>query len=386
MNQESPPIRIEKPTNMTKLNRRQFSQALAFSSGISFLPGLAHAAASGGSAETAGAGGLTDVPGIKVGHWTDTRRPTGCTAILFDPVATAGVDYDGSAPGEVMGVALQPVSPLQTIHGMLLTGGGIPALGAAAGAVQYLQDHHIGFQWGVPVPLIPLVIGAVISDVAVGDGRIKPDTDAAYKACQAASTGPVAEGNVGAGAGATVGKLLRGGHGMKSGLGTASLRLGEVVIGALVVINAVGDIVDWRRGKIIAGARRADGKGFANTLETMKTDLAAGRFEASLMDDPPFNSTNLVVVATNVDFNKAEMTKIAMMANCGVARAIVPYHDPGDGDQLYAISTNKLKLNVPMSTVGALAGEVAAEAVLRAIKAATSIENWPAYRDYTLKI
>jgi L-aminopeptidase/D-esterase-like protein len=143
---------------------------------------------------------------------------------------------------------------------------------------------------------------------------------------------------------------------------------------------------------IIAGARRADGKGFANTLETMKTDLAEGKPQASLAStDPPLNSTNLVVVATNVNFNKAEMTKIAMMANCGAARAIVPYHDPGDGDQLYALSTNKLKVDVPtnralLSTVGALAGEVAAEAIVRAIKAATSIEGWPAYRDYTLKL
>lgn len=372
---------------MTNLNRRQFGKALAFSSGVTLLPGLASAGAPRGNADATGGGGLTDVPGIKVGHWTDTRRPTGCTAILFDPEATAGVDYDGSAPGDVMGVALQPVSPLQTIHGIFLTGGGIPALGAQAGAVQYLQDHNIGFKWGVPVPLIPIVVGAVISDVAVGDGRIKPDPEAAYKACQAASTGPVAEGNVGAGAGATIGKLLRGGHGMKSGLGTASLQLGDVVIGALVVINAVGDVLDWHTGKIIAGARRPDGKGFANTLETLKTDLAEGKTQASRADyDPPFNSTNLVVVATNVNFNKAEMTKIAMMANCGVARAIVPYHDPGDGDQLYAVSTNRLKMKVPMSTVGALAGEVAATAVVRAIKAATSIAGWPAYRDYTLKL
>ena len=375
---------------MSRISRRQFGQTLAASGGVSVLDPLAKALTN--SAPT-NSGGLTDVPGIKVGHFTDTRRPTGCTAILFDPVATAGVDYDGSAPGEQMGVWLQPVSPEQAIHGMLLTGGGIPALAAVGGAVQYLQDRNLGFRLaGVPVPTFPIVVGAVISDVAIGDGRIRPDPEAAYKACVAASTGPVAEGNVGAGAGATVGKLLRGGHGMKSGLGTASLRLGEVIIAALVVINAVGDIVDWRTGMIIAGARRADGKGFANTLETMKTDLAEGKPQASLAStDPPLNSTNLVVVATNVNFNKAEMTKIAMMANCGAARAIVPYHDPGDGDQLYALSTNKLKVDVPtnralLSTVGALAGEVAAEAIVRAIKAATSIEGWPAYRDYTLKL
>jgi L-aminopeptidase/D-esterase-like protein len=374
---------------VSKLSRRQFTKTLAVSSGINFLPGLAKGVAPTRNADPAGAGGLTDVPGIKVGHWTDTRRPTGCTAILFDPEVTAAVDWDGSAPGEQMAVMLQPASPVQTIHGILLTGGGVPALAAVAGAVQYLQDRNIGFRWG-PRDMrmtIPIVVGAVISDVGIGDGRIRPDPEAAYKACQAAATGTVAEGNVGAGAGATVGKMLRGLHGMKGGLGTASLHLGEVVIAALVVINGVGDILDWRTGKIIAGARRPDGKGFANTMETMKTELAEGKTQAALaITDPPFNSTNLVVVATNVNFNKTEMTKIAMMANCGAARAIVPYHTTGDGDQLYALSTNKLKVEVPISTVGALAGEVAAEAIVRAIKAATSIEGWPAYRDYTLRL
>jgi L-aminopeptidase/D-esterase-like protein len=371
---------------VTKISRRQFGKTLAASGGVSLLPTLTSALAQSGNPNS---GGLTDIPGIKVGHWTDTRRPTGCTAILFDPEVTAAVDWDGSAPGEQMAVMLTPVSSVSTIHGILLTGGGIPALAAVAGAVQYLQDHKLGFHWG-PRDMkitIPIVVGAVISDVGVGDGSIRPDPESAYKACQAASAGPVAEGNVGVGAGATVGKMLRGRPGMKGGLGTASLRLGEVVIAALVVINGVGDILDWRTGKIIAGARREDGKGFANTMETMKADLAAGRTQASLaIYDPPFNSTNLIVVATNVNFTKTEMTKIAMMANCGASRAIVPYHTTGDGDQLYALSTNKLKMDVPVSTVGALAGEVAAEAINRAIKAATSIERWPAYRDFTLKL
>ncbi len=174
---------------------------------------------------------------------------------------------------------------------------------------------------------------------------------------------------------------------MKGGLGSASLRLGEVVIAALVVINAVGDVLDWRNGQIIAGARARMAKALPNIMETMKTEVAAGKGQASLaINDPPFNSTNLMIVATNVNFTKTEMTKIAMMANCGASRAIVPYHTTGDGDQLYALSTNRLKAAVPISTVGALAGEVAAEAVNRAIKTATSIEGWPAYRDYTLKL
>jgi L-aminopeptidase/D-esterase-like protein len=374
---------------MAKFTRRDFSKTLAVSSGIGWLTQLGRASAQPGAGPAAGAGGLTDVPGIKVGHWTDTRRPTGCTAILFDPEATAAVDWDGSAPGEQMAVMLTPASSVQTIHGMLLTGGGVQALAAVAGAVHYLEDRNVGFKWGAPEhpTITPIVIGAVISDVGIGNGKIRPDPEAAYKACQAASTGPVAEGNVGAGTGATVGKMLPGRHGMKSGLGTASLRLGDVVIAALVVINAVGDIVDWRTGKIVAGARRADGSGFANTMETLKRDLAEGKIDASLaISDPPFMSTNLVIVATNVSYTKTEMTKIAMMANCGAARAIVPYHTTGDGDQLYALSTNRLKKDVPISTVGALAGEVAGNAVLRAIQSATSIPDWPSYQDYTLKL
>jgi L-aminopeptidase/D-esterase-like protein len=195
-----------------------------------------------------------------------------------------------------------------------------------------------------------------------------------------------AEGNVGAGAGATVGKMLRseGLPGMKGGLGTASLRLGEVVIGALAVVNAAGDIVDWRTGATLAGARRADGTGFANLTETLKQRLANLPPHASLrLDDEPLHSTTLAVIATNVRFDKPQLTKIAMMANCGAARAIRPYHTTGDGDQLYAISTRSLVRDVPVSAVGALAAEVVAEAIGRGVRNADSIEGWPSHRDFT---
>jgi L-aminopeptidase/D-esterase-like protein len=163
---------------------------------------------------------------------------------------------------------------------------------------------------------------------------------------------------------------------------TSSLRLGEVVIGALAVVNAAGDILDWRTGKTLAGARRADGKGFARLTETFKQRLAALPPHASLrLDDEPLHSTTLVVLATNVRFDKPQLTKIAMMANCGAARAINPYHTTGDGDQLYALSTRRLHRDVPLSVVGAIAAEVVAEAIDRAVKAAASVEGWPAYRD-----
>jgi len=173
-------------------------------------------------------------------------------------------------PVSYLGVVLQPVSPVDTIHAMLLTGGGVLGLPAVAGVTRYLQERKVGFDWGLPEFRIPLVVGGVIADNEVGDPRIIPDADAAYQACEDASTRPIEEGNVGVGAGATIGKMLKEYKGMKGGLGSASLRLGEVVIGALVVINAVGDIVDWRTGKIVAGARRPDGKGFVNIVETLK--------------------------------------------------------------------------------------------------------------------
>ncbi len=374
---------------MTRTTRREFHQALLGSATLGWAAGHGESSGAGRSlaAGEPPAGSLTDVPGIKVGHFTDPRRPTGCTAILFDGEAAAGVDYDGSAPGSYLGVLLQPVSPIETIHGMLLTGGGPLGLGAVPGAARFLEERGTGFDWGVPKLRIPIVVGAVIDDLALGDAKIRPDAEAGYRACQAASSAPVAEGNVGVGAGATVGKMLsnRGFHGMKSGVGTTSLRVGEVVIGALVVANSVGDIVDWRNGQIVAGARRPDGRGFANIVETMKT-LARSRDHAGReVHDPALRSTTLVVVATNARFSKTALTKIAMMASTGAARAINPYHTNGDGDSTFAISTRKVESDLGISVIGSLAADVVSHAVLRAVKMASSIEGWPACRDVTAK-
>jgi L-aminopeptidase/D-esterase-like protein len=367
-----------------KFNRREFTRVLAGSGGIGLFSVATEAESGKVSESKPGPGSITDVQGVRVGHYTDSRRPTGCTAILFDNEVSAGVDYDGSAAGEQQAVMLQPVSPLESIHGILLTGGGPMGLAAVPGVVKYLDERHIGYDWGIPNIRVPIVVGAVIDDLPIGDGRIRPDAEAGYKACQAASSGPLTEGNVGAGAGATVGKMMRseGLPGMKGGLGTASLRLGEVMIGALAVVNAAGDILDWRTGVTLAGARRKDGKGFANLTETLKERLANLPPRASLrLDDKPLHSTTLVVIATNVRFDKTQLTKIAMMANCGAARAIRPYHTTGDGDQLYAISTRKLQADIPLSAVGAVAAEVVGEAICRGVKAASSIEGWPSYRD-----
>ncbi len=366
---------------MPHMNRRGFNAAMLGTMGATLL---SHTSPEPGASEPARPGSITDVPGIRVGHFTDPRRPTGCTAILFDGEATAGVDYDGSAPGEHLGVLLQPVSPIETIHGILLTGGGPMGLAAVPGAVRYLEERKIGFDWGVPNVRVPIVVGGVIDDLALGDGRIRPDAEAAYKACQAATSNPVAEGNIGIGAGATVGKMLlrQGCGGMKSGLGNSSLRLGDVMIGALAVVNAVGDIIDWRTGKILAGARRADGKGFANTVETLKTIGQRPGAASLYVQDPVLHSTTLIVVATNANFNKTAMTKIAMMASTGAARTINPYHTNGDGDSTFAVSTNKVNSDLGVSVIGALAAEAVSEAVLRALKSAHSIEGWPGFPDF----
>jgi len=367
---------------MGQMNRRKFNHAVVSSAGVALL---GHPDADERTDEVkVSDGSITDVPGVRVGHFTDSRRPTGCTAILFDGEASAGVDYDGSAPGSYLGVLLQPVSPIETIHGMLLTGGGPMGLAAVPGAVRYLEERKAGFDWGIPNVRVPIVVGAVIDDLALGDARIRPDAEAAYKACQSASPAPLAEGNVGVGAGATVGKMLasHGFGGMKSGLGTASLRLGDVVIGALVVVNAVGDIVDWRTGKILAGARRPDGKGFADIIETLKTLGRSPQASYRQVQDPVLHSTTLAVVATNARFNKTAMTKIAMMASTGAARTINPYHTNGDGDSTFAVSTNKLSSDLGISLIGALAAELVSRAVLRALKRASSIEGWPCCNDY----
>ncbi|MBI1983073.1 MAG: P1 family peptidase [Acidobacteria bacterium] len=374
---------------MLKVNRRKFNHTILGAVGAGLTARLASQAEARAIEDPERRGSLTDVPGIRLGHYTDSRRPTGCTAILFDPVATAAVDYDGSAPGSYLGVLLQPVSPVETIHAILLTGGGLMGLPAVAGVVRFMEERKIGFNWGTPEVPIPITVGAVIADLEVGkDPHIRPDADAAYKACLAASTAPVEEGNVGVGAGGTVGKMLEnhGYGGMKGGLGTASVRLGDVVIGALAVLNSVGDIIDWRTGKIIAGARRPDGKGFANIVETIKK-LSAGSKQAAVeFHDPALHSTTLIVVATNADFSKTAMTKVAMMASTGAARTINPYHTNGDGDSTFALSTNKVKTDLSISVVGALAADVVSEAVVRAVQAAKSIEGWPAYRDFTTKL
>ncbi|GBC78499.1 putative aminopeptidase [bacterium HR08] len=317
------------------------------------------------------AGGLTDVPGIKVGHFTYSQRPTGCTVVLTEEGAVAGVDVRGSAPGTRETDLLNPIHTVPKVHAVVLAGGSAFGLDAASGVMQYLEGRGIGFE--TRVAKVPIVPAAILFDLAVGDPRIRPDREAGYRACVHASAGPVEEGNVGAGAGATVGKLFGLDRAMKGGLGTASVRVGEVIVAALVVVNAVGDVVDPQTGRILAGVRTPDGKHLADALALLRR----GERPASLR---PGENTTLGVIATNAAFDKAGMTKIAQMGHDGLARAIRPVHMPFDGDTLFALSTGQVR-GVDLGLVGALAAEVVAEAVVRAVLKAESVPGYPAARD-----
>ena len=258
------------------VSRRHFLQGIGGATALAVSSDGVTSAAQPASLPSAGS--LTDVGGLRVGHFTDPRRPTGCTAILFDKPATAGVDYDGSAPGESLGVVLQPVSPLDQIHAIFLTGGGPMALGATAGVVRFLEERQVGYDWGVPNVRVPIVVGAVIDDLA---HRRRPHS---RRARRGVSSVP---GGVGrprwrkaASARARAPPSARCSWaaacaGMKGGVGTASARLGDVVVAAMVVLNAAGDIVDWRQGTIVAGARTADGRGFARSVDVLRRDLEA---------------------------------------------------------------------------------------------------------------
>ena len=376
---------------MSKISRRAFELALAGPFGLSHSLSLGSPAAEDPAREEESQGSITEVPGVKVGHFTDSRRPTGCTAILFEDGATGGVDYDGSGPEDFQAGMLQPESALQTLWGIMLSGGDSWGLSTALGAMRYLEERGKGEHWfrRKPQMVVPLVVASILDDLNLGDGRIRPDAESGYQACKAASESPVKEGCIGAGAGATVGTgSYYGGLGMKSGVGTASVRVGDCVVGAIVAVNATGDVIDRTNGKIIAGARRKDGSGFVNISDAVRRQLAE-RLAAKTAKEirPSMTHTTIGVIATNVMFNKSELTRIAEVADTGAAKTINPYHTPEDGDVLYAVSTRKLKLagnqsQRDVTMIGILAAEVVGTAIMRAAKMATSIEGWPAYRDF----
>jgi L-aminopeptidase/D-esterase-like protein len=355
---------------MGDMDRRSFSAALAAGAAAAWsAPARAGEGGLGADSPSAPAGGLTDVVGVRVGHFTDARRPTGCTVVLVEGGAVCGVDVRGGAPGTRETDLLDPVNSVQQVHAVLLSGGSAFGLEAATGVMRYLEERGIGFP--VSVGKVPIVPAAILYDLGIGDWTIRPDARAGYEAARGASAGPVAEGSVGAGAGATVGKLFGVAAAMKGGIGTASVSLaGGAVVAALVAVNANGDVVDPASGRALAGVRTPDGKGLRGAVDALLAGVRPGRPLAG-------QNTSIGVVATNVALTKAEATKVAQMAHDGLARSIRPVHTPWDGDTLFAVSTSALTIDQPALVVGALAAETAARAVVRAVTTATGLPGYP---------
>lgn len=304
---------------------------------------------------------MTDVPGVRVGHWTDSDARTGCTVVLLpEDGAVAGVDVRGSAPGTRETDLLRPGMLVERVHAICLCGGSAFGLSAADGVMRYLSEKGVGFPTGaMPVPIVP---AAVIFDLANGSA-VWPGPDAGYAACRAAASaaGPVSEGRVGAGTGATVGKLLGRENSCPGGFGAAAIRLsGGPIVGAFAVVNALGDVYS-RDGRVLAGAR-APGGGFAGTQQMLLQGMPAG---------PPAwqpgagASTTLVVVATNAGLDRAQCHKLAELAQDGLALAIRPAHTMFDGDTVFAVSTGRGKAN--MTSLGAAAVEATWRAIERAV-------------------
>jgi L-aminopeptidase/D-esterase-like protein len=312
---------------------------------------------------------ITDVAGIKVGHFTDKRRPTGCTVILTEAGATAGVDVRGSAPGTRETDLLEPKNLVPHVHAIVLSGGSAFGLDTATGVMKYLEERGIGYNTGIAK--VPIVPAAILFDLGVGDAKIRPDARAGYEACKNATDKPPAEGNVGAGAGATVGKLFGLKRAMKGGLGTASIKLPMgITVGAIVAVNAVGDVFDPGTNKIIAGARTPDGKALMGTMQA----ILRGENLPPLLGG---TNTTIGVVATDARLTKVECQKVAQMAHDGLARTINPAHTMSDGDTIFALATGEVEKAAHVTLIGALAAEAMAQAIVRAVKAAQGIPSWP---------
>ena len=333
-----------------------------------------------------GGRGITEVPGIKVGHHTLTERPTGCTVVLVDgPGASGGVSQRGGAPGTRETDLLDPANMVDRVNAIVLSGGSAFGLEAATGTVRWLEERKIGWPVGT-AGVVPIVPAAILFDLGIGDKpSVRPTADCGYKAADAATSGPVAEGNVGAGAGATVGKM--GGYvehagypagrlrPMKGGLGSAAIALPNgLVVGAIVAVNSVGDVIDPTTGQVVAGVRTPDGK--LGDVRRLMREGAIGRRGPSAG-----KNTTIAVVATNARLTKTEVNRVALMADDGLARALNPAHTVGDGDTVFALATARWEGEANVSLIGALAAEALAEAIVRAVSKADSLPGFPSARE-----
>lgn len=314
---------------------------------------------------------ITSFEPVKIGQAEDAKAGTGCTVLLLGPDgAPAGLDVRGGGPASRESELLKPMAAAGAVHAILLSGGSAFGLDAAGGVMRYLEERGIGFDVGVTK--VPLVCQSCLFDLTVGDAKVRPDAAMAYRACQNAESGNYRDGNFGAGTGATVGKMLGMEHCMKSGIGSYAVQVGELKIGAVVAVNALGDVYDWHNGKKVAGLLAEDRKTFldAEQVALQKTEVVENKF---------VGNTTLGVILTNARFDKARLCKIAGMAHDGYARAIRPVHTTADGDSIYAVSVGTLAAD--QDVVGALAAQVMAQAILRAVEAARGAYGYPAAAD-----
>jgi L-aminopeptidase/D-esterase-like protein len=314
---------------------------------------------------------LTAVSGIKVGHHTLANAPTGCTVILAEGGATAGVDVRGMAPATAETELLAPVNLVQQVHALTLSGRSAFGLDARTGVMRYLEERRIGFAYGKA--FVPIVPAASLFDLGVGDPLIRPTAECGYLAARVADALPVKEGSVGAGTGATIGKAAGLAHAMKAGVGSSAITMANgLTVAALVVVNAFGDVIDPATGQIIAGTRAADGRTFSDARKLLRAGSV--RFDGG-------GNTTLGVVATNATLTKTQVTRVAQMAHDGYARAISPVHTPVDGDVIFALATSTQAGSADVGVVGALAAEVIADAIVRAARQAAGVQGIPGLSD-----
>lgn len=333
---------------------------------------------------------ITDVPGIKVGHWTDRRRATGCTVVRINGGATAGYTNPGGAPGTIDTDLLRPENSISSVHAVILTGGSAYGLEAASGVRHQLRDDGIGFRFGPDTPIIPIVSGAVIYDLGLGSSRAYPGVDQGRRATRNAKGGRVEQGSVGAGTGCTVAKLAGTEFLLKAGIGTASIQHeSTLVVGALVAVNAVGDVFDPGTGALIAGPRgkrRGQMRRGADLLlqRSLADYFAEGeRMQAGVSaETAELENTTIGVVATNAKLNKAQVGRLAIMATDGLSTAIRPAHTPADGDTIFALATAQFDLEIEahpglLTLLGAMAAQAVGQAIVNGVQAARGLGDVP---------
>lgn len=313
---------------------------------------------------------ITEIEGIKIGNAENMDAVTGCTVILCENGAAAGVDIRGGSPGTRETALLNPVNMIEQIHAVLLSGGSAYGLDAASGIMEYLEERNIGFNVGITK--VPIVSGAVLFDLNIGDYKVRPDKAMGYSACINSEKGFFSEGNTGAGTGATVGKILGTDYAMKGGLGAYAIQVGDLKVGAVVAVNCLGDVIDIVSNKILAGAFNRENKTFINAERFMIKNYN--------LESRVFNgNTTIGTIITNAALSKTEMNKVASMAHNGLGRVIRPIHTMYDGDTIFALSVGKVEADV--NVIGLLAANVIEQAVINGVKKAITIDSYISYSE-----